>query len=62
MFIFTKKMRNWYLSNYEKKGEKHLRLLRGDANNEKAGSKWTPLSDKKVSYGKIMEYVTKWNE
>ena len=36
-------MRNRYLGNYKKEGEKSLHVLTGGVKNEMLGSKWTPF-------------------
>ena len=43
MIFFHQKMRNWYLGNYKKEGEKSLPILTGGAKNEILGPS-RPLS------------------
>ena len=42
MILLHQKMRNWYLGNYKKEGEKSLRVLTGVAKNEMFGPSGPP--------------------
>ena len=48
-FFFHQKMRNLYLGNYKKEGEKSLRVLTGDAKNEMLGPSGPPYTLKCIS-------------